>query len=130
MRLQDLTGQESGIIIYSDGCVIVTNWSSCMEDDIPILDPLGIATIPWHHEEGKLDGVVKKHCDDISKLLPGKVWRNEDGDLETNMDIGADDNDDIPTLFAGMPGYDGPTSGTVYEINDGEMTVIAPDGWN
>ena len=41
MTLYELTRQESGIILFTSGEIIVTNWSQCDDDYIPHLSPFG-----------------------------------------------------------------------------------------
>ena len=100
--LQDLTGQESGIVIYPSGETIITNWSSL--SGLPRVFATGIIG-----SGGAGVGVEsEEHTDDISKWI-------------SNDNIIYDANDDAGNL----PG----TPGTVYTLSGGTR-VIAPDNWN
>lgn len=99
--LQDLTGQESGIVIYHDDNEgILCNWSAIR--GLPrifagVLVGLG-EDIP------QVDG---EHTDQLADLLD-----------QVTIHICADyDSTELPT------------SGTVYRITD-QVTIVAPDGWN
>ena len=143
LTLMELTGQESGVVVYGDE-VIVTNWSSI--NGLPRMAPGNIGII------GRPDEIMvgkKYNVDDIRTALPGKIVEVERDEEEESivieaegMDIVFDHNGDIPALW----GYDiglqcnaiinrdddgnlAPTPGTVYELVDG-IIVIAPDGWN
>jgi hypothetical protein len=140
--LQDLTGQESGIVVYGDE-IIVANWSSI--SGLPKMAPANLGIIGWPAE---LIVVRQYSVGDIKDALPGSIVEVEDDDgdgviIETNgMDIVCDANGDIPALWGydlGLPcnaiinrddaGNLAPTAGTVYELED-DVIIIAPDGWN
>lgn len=140
-NLQELTGQESGIVIYGDE-VIVANWSSIT--GLPRMAPGNMGIIGWPDEIT----VVKKYdVADIRDILPGTIVEVEDDDEDgivieaEDMDIVEDYNGDIPALWGydlGLPGNTlvkrdengnlAPTSGTAYVLEEG-VIVIAPDGW-
>lgn len=130
MDLLELTGQESGIIIY-DNTVIVINWAS-YDTRLPVISPLG--------------SVDEHYVNDIREALPGKVIISDDQEegrvIIVGMEILADLHGDIPALWGYdidtgavlgatiMRDEDGrlkPTPGMVYHVND--ATVIAPEGW-
>lgn len=139
-NLMEITGQESGIVVYDDK-VIVTNWAS-YESGLPMMSPFN-TVMEWPAEE--LEVKEEYSVDDIRKALPGKivVAGMEDGKkmLEVeDMEILADDHGDICALW----GYDigigvgavintddagdlAPTPGMIYHIDD--AIVIAPEGW-
>lgn len=97
--LEDLTGQESGIVIYGkDG--ILCNWSSIA--GLPRLFT-SLNTVVGMGEE--IPDVEGEHLDDLSSLLS-----------DVSITVCADFSGDLPK------------SGTVYQIRD-DVTVIAPDGW-
>jgi hypothetical protein len=102
--LQELTGQESGIVIYEGyGSIpeaIVCNWSHI--DGYPRIDPLGLMVIGFSEEIP--DGIDAEHTDDVASFLDGV------------MIIFADDEE--------MPEH-----GTVYRPNE-NIIIIAPEGWN
>lgn len=104
MTLMQLTSHEAGIIVYPDGAVAVANWGQYDDDMLPILGPFGLL-IPWRHEVGYLASSTHEHVADLRATLPGSMWLTDevDGDgepiAETDMDITADENDDLPRLF-------------------------------
>jgi hypothetical protein len=137
--LFEITGQESGIVVYGD-VVIIANWVS-YTIGLPVISPLG--TVMEWPEEQPLKVVKEYNVDDIRDVLPGTlVVTEEDGEtiLEyEGMEVLEDLNGDIPALW----GYDigegafvdtdengnlVPTSGKVYHINN--AVIIAPIGWN
>lgn len=141
--LQEITGQESGIVCYGDD-VIVCNWANLGGIGRPVLSPVGgILGFPVDN----IKVISSRHLDDIRDALPGKivsVGKNDEGTeiLEAeSMEILYDCNNDICALW----GYsvDGayvktdengnliPTAGWVYEIEFGGVPsiVIAPDDW-
>lgn len=99
--LQNLTGQESGIVIYhaqNEG--ILCNWSAI--NGLPRI--FGGVLVGLGEDIPQVDG---EHTDQLADLLDGM-----------NIRICADyDLDDLPA------------SGTVYRISD-DVTIVAPDGWN
>ena len=143
--LQELTSQESGIIIFDDNSVMVCNWSYCKDGQRPILFALGL--LEWDCPEllGKADelrqSIPHEHVDDIRDVLPGTYYDDETEELLTDMDVVYDAHFDLPALFGFQAAEYGcaeikldsqcniiPTSGTVYTL--GDLRVIAPDGWN
>lgn len=140
--LEELTGQESGIIIRGN-TVIVANWShSCPQGGLPVLAPWGLNLIAWPLDEIR---VAKKYdVDDIRTVLPGSIIPGDDeGTFKADcMEIVYDAAGDIPALWgyqvvAGIcSAYikcdeDGnlvPTAGKVYKLDD-DTIVIAPEGW-
>ena len=100
--LQDLTGQESGIVVYGNGETVIVNWSSLYE--------LPRVFVTWIIGSGG-DGLEVKseeRVEDISELIDtDKIIYDMNGDADA------------------LPG----TSGTVYTLED-ETMIIAPDGWN
>ena len=147
MTLQELTGQESGIIVFppynndyrNRPSVGVYNWSCCgCEDEmLPILFLDRYVGIPWKSdmrllEQAEGEGVS---VDDIRSELPGTIWVSKrEGEqiwCETDMDIVIDENNELPLLFVGEDG-NGPkevTPGFVYTLRDGTK-IIAPCDWN
>ena len=101
-NLQDLTGQESGIVIYHGDRgipeAVVCNWLSV--HGYPRVAPGGLGIVGFGEPIPETAG---KHEDGIPAMLEG-----------------------VEIVFAN--GEDMPQSGTVYEIEN--ITVIAPDGWN
>ncbi|HQP49827.1 MAG TPA: hypothetical protein PKX12_13950 [Spirochaetota bacterium] len=103
-NLQELTGQESGIVIYrGDGGVpetVVCNWSHIQ--GFPRVAPGGLGIIGFGEEIPETEG---EHRDDIPAMIE-----------ETEI------------VYAN--GEDMPQAGTVYEMDDFNITIIAPDDWN
>ena len=103
MSLQEVTGQESGIVIYEgDGVTpeaVVCNWSSVQ--GFPRVDPLGLAVLGFGEDIPERKGT---RSDDIPSLMAG-----------------------VQIVYA--HGEDMPQSGTVFDFGDG-VTVICPDDWN
>lgn len=143
-NLMDLTGQESGIAVYSSGSVIVANWGSYPDFALPVAAPV-FGSIGFPGTEWTL--VEKHETNDIRKELPGHVSATEEGGETVvsceGMEVVWDEYGDIPALYgidAGRgaclkTGDDGnlvPTSGTVYILDTGSDTVkiIAPRSWN
>ena len=109
--LQTITGQESGIVIftdqYIDGDIIICNWSSI--DGIPRVSPLGTELIGLNEQVTVLS---ETKIQDISELIntDNIIW-DVNGDANTLSNCG----------------------GKLYEVEmkDGQIIkVIAPDGWN
>jgi len=100
MNLQELTGQESGIIIIIyDGRGILCNWNSI--NGFPRIFATNL--IGFGEEVPEIEG---EHTDNLSGLLKN-----------INIDVCAHYTDDKL-----------PETGTVYRVND-RITVIAPDDW-
>ena len=102
--LMDITGQESGIVVYSNGNSIICNWAG--KTGLPYVSPIGTGLI-FLEVEG--DVIEKKHVDDISPYV---------------REILYDRNGDAEGLAA--------TPGNLYTIKTAEdiVVIIAPEGWN
>lgn len=102
--LQDITGQESGIVLYENGDMIICNWSSI--NGLPRLDPLGFAPMGIGDELTQDNDV--QPIDDIGAWLD---------DIHHNLiyDINGD--------YIQLPGV----SGTLYHISGAQ--VITPKDW-
>jgi hypothetical protein len=123
--LLEITGQESGIVVY-DNKVIVCNWAQeCSDGGLPVAGPINNFLLAWPQE---LEVSKEYEVDSVLDALPS----------EDDMEILADFNSDIPALY-GIENDDAivnkdengnlePTEGKVYHIND--AIVIAPYGWN
>ena len=137
-NLYEDTAHEAGIIIHGEEAVIVTNWSSYGDNRIPmLLAPLGL--MEWSIEDEDAKIVKLRDVEDIRDELPGRVWINEDGDAETDMDIVSDENGDLSALFGSRTGdtdpdfykdFPHPFSGSVYEIAGTDIKVITIEIWN
>ena len=132
MTLYELTGQESGIIIYGGNSVAVDNWASLNDNCMPFQFAGGMIGMP--QEEGYFDDAKVSVVEDWRNTLPGSVWLTGETDeegkrlVDTDLDIVADPNGDIPSAF--LPeNTDGDYSAKVYCLTSG-ITIIAPIGWN
>lgn len=136
-NLYNDTNHEAGIIIHGEEAVIVTNWGSYGDNRVPmLLAPLGLMEWPIEDEDAKI--VKLRDVEDIRDELPGKVWINEDGDAETDMDIVSDENGDLSALFGIRTGdsdpdfykdFPHPFSGSVYEIAGTDIKIITIKNW-
>lgn len=87
----------------------------------------------------QLETEVKlRDVEDIRDELPGKVWIDEDGNADTDMDIVSDENGDLSALFGIRTGdsdpdfykdFPHPFSGSVYEIAGTDIKVITIKNW-
>lgn len=137
-NLYNDTAHEAGIIIHGEEAVIVTNWSSYEDNRVPmLLAPLGLIEWPVDDEDAKI--VKVRDVEDIRDELPGKVWINEDGDADTDMDIVYDANGDLSALFGIQTGDTDPDiykdmphpfSGSVYEVTGTDIKVVTIEFWN
>ena len=144
MTLEELTGQESSIIVFppcnndyrNKRSVGVYNWSSCGDEMLPIMGLDQSVGLPWKSDMRFLEQAEGKgiSVDDIRSVLPGTVWvsarEGEQIRCETDMDIIIDENNALPLLFVGEDG-NGPkeaTPGFVYTLQDGTK-IIAPYRW-
>ena len=137
-NLYNDTNHEAGIIIHGEKAVIVTNWSSYGDNRVPmLLAPLGLMEWPVEDEDAKI--VKVRDVEDIRDELPGKVWINEDGDADTDMDIVYDVNGDLSALFGIQTGDTDPDiykdmphpfSGSVYEVTGTDIKVVTIEFWN
>lgn len=131
--LMDLTGQESGILIYGENGVIVTNWCNYDKNRMPLLSPFGVL-MPWPEEEGVFHGAQRRFAQDIRTEIPGSVWltdeTKDDGTriADTDLDIVSDENNDIIRLFLDDLTADD-YEGYIYTLRDGRK-IIAPSTWN
>lgn len=137
-NLYEDTAHEAGIIIHGEEAVIVTNWGSYGDNRVPmLLAPLGLMEWPIEDEDAKI--VKLRDVEDIRDELPGKVWINEDGDADTDMDIVYDANGDLSALFGIQTGDTDPDiykdmphpfSGSVYEVTGTDIKVVTIEFWN
>ena len=97
--LQELTGQESGIVIYNNNEGILCNWSSI--NGLPRMFATGLIGMGEEIPEVKGERV-----EDLSDLFDG---------VEIN-------------IFADYDEEELPQSGTVYYLPN-DVIVIAPDDW-
>ena len=109
--LQELTGQESGIIMFADNNIIVCNWSHTQ--GIPrVLEPMCLIGLPQDIICGSVDDV-------------GSISDYLSDDTEYTVL-----HDDTPDGIAAEL-ESGDTGATVYHITagDDDIIVIAPKGW-
>lgn len=122
--LEELTGQESGIVIYGVGSLgvsegeaemLICNWTSV--NGLPRLDPTGF--IPMGLNE-TFSAIEQPDISDIGDWLEMTA-----GQLPGGINLIYDYNDDLKDL----PG----TPGKLYYIYQGGsesgISVIAPEGW-
>lgn len=69
MTLQELTGQESGIVIYPEGETILANWNGYEEQCLPFLG-LGNQIIPLHSPEAWEGKIIAQEVGSIHDALP------------------------------------------------------------
>lgn len=99
--LLELTGQESGIVIYEgegQAEAVVCNWSSVQ--GFPRVDPLGLTVLGFGEDIPDVPGAP---VNDVPSRLAG-----------------------VQIVFAN--GEDMPAAGVEYRIDD--ILIIAPEGWN
>ena len=143
MTLEELTGQESGIIVFPHEIgsqirpsVGVYNWTRCGNEELPIMFGNDYIGLPYMAEERLLERASGsgQPVDDVRDMLPGSVWLSEydEGQLviDSDMNILVDFNNDLPRLFLGADGMGSKevTAGIVYTLEDG-TTIIAPREW-
>lgn len=136
-NLYEDTAHEAGIIIHGEEAVIVTNWGSYGDNRVPmLLAPLGLMEWPIEDEDAKI--VKLRDVEDIRDELPGKVWIDEDGNADTDMDIVSDENGDLSALFGIRTSdtdpdfyedFPHPFSGSVYEIAGTDIKIITIKNW-
>ena len=102
--LQELTGQESGIVIfYGDGQgrpeAVICNWTSV--EGLPRLDPFGFAVLGFGEE---IEPVEPEHLDDIAEALEG-----------------------AEIVFSNDEYLSGPAKS--YQLEEHHALVLAPEGW-
>ena len=121
------TKHESGIIVFSDDSVLVSNWAACSDNCIPAqLGPITLSN-PYP-TESTLQMV--RDVDDIRKEFPGTIWKISDDELDTDMDIIDDCTEELPKMF-GFKGYADTTpcdesdySGKVWLLDDLKILTI------
>ena len=134
MTLYELTGHESGIIVYKSNEIIVTNWASMGEELFPMLFPIGDMVVGFPVEESWADNCTTERVDDFRTVLPGSIWLTDEVDdkgthlADTDMEILSDANSDLLKAFLAPEEYAGDFSATVYQLEDGKKIVV-PDMW-
>lgn len=125
MTVYELTGQESGIVVYDSGETLVVNWSQYDDNRLPkVFGALG--AFGWPEDEDIFAGCEKRHVIDIRDEIPGTMTIDEDGNVDCDIDIVIDENHDLVEIFLAA---DEPTAGEVYTLTDGTK-IIAPSDWN
>ena len=116
ISLNELTGQESGIVIYAgDGSakeIIVCNWMSAEPDTLPALSPFGNDLLFLNR----------------AYLAAAEKSTMSFAEVETLLENGIiiwDANNDLP-LF--KEDYES-AKFYAYSVKDGEIIIIAPDNW-
>ena len=77
MTLYELTGQESGIIVYEDGSAAVGNWAALEDDCLPMFFEGGFVSYPM--EPGFFDGSAKDRTDDWRSFFPDEELKEDGG---------------------------------------------------
>lgn len=113
--LQELTGQESGIVIYDSGEVIVCNWSGFGETELPKVFA-GICVNGWPDDDDIFENASSEETEDFRPLLCGKevIW---------------DENGDLKSIADGTYCWEDDFRAAVWTLTDGTV-VIAPKLWN
>lgn len=129
MTLQELTGKNSGLVLYDRKTVGVYNWESMGGNTIPALSPVGLP-INTCHSEDVFSGVREEHIDDVRELFDGTVWYDAFyEDVATDIDVVYDVNNDIARLFLDNRLTADDYKGTAYYLTNG-MIVVAMDAWD
>lgn len=113
--LQELTGQESGIVIYGNGEIIVCNWSSFGENELPKIFA-GICVNGWPDEDEIFDNAESNETDDFRPILTGKevIW---------------DENGDLASIANGTYYWKDDFRATIWTLTDGTV-IVCPPLWN
>lgn len=137
MTLYELTGNESGIIVYDEEkkSVAAVNWLTAEEDTLPMLSPFGYDMIDFPQDEGWADILSEERVDDFRSVLPGSIWITEEKDeagnpvADTDLDIVYDPHNDFANAFlAPEETYGKYLGATVYKLACG-VTIIVPEMW-
>ena len=132
-NLFDVTRHDA-LIMVCEKTVLVAPIQGIDDGMVPMVFANAIVNFP-------LKGTLRdgEPIDDVRDALPGKVWINEDGDAETDMDIAYDKWGDIPAMFGIRTGESDPAhyadngyTGKVYTLDaDSGDTYkfIAVDSW-
>lgn len=129
MTLRELTGKNSGLVLYDRKTVGVYNWENMGENTIPALSPVGLP-INVCQDEDIFVGVREEHVADVRKLFDGIVWYDTIyKDIATDIDIVYDANNDITRLFLDNRLTADDYEGTAYHLANG-MIIVAMDAWD
>ncbi len=116
MTLQELTGQESGIVIYPNRETIVCNWSSLEENELPrVLN--GLAVIGYPEEDEVFEGAESADTEDFRTSFPDE------------MNVIWDENGDLKSIADGTYYWKDDFRATIYTLRNGTV-IIAPPLWN
>jgi len=102
MTLQELTGQESGIVVYfgsEPAAAIVCNWS--MMNGLPRLGPFGVALLGLGED---IPPVAPETCENVKGYLEG-----------------------VHIIFAN--GEHMPIRAQLYNLPELAAAILAPEGW-
>ncbi len=105
LNIEEMTGRESGIIIYDDYGVIICNWSG--RTGLPRM--FVHSPIFMGEEISELPEAVR--AENVADILPEEI------------DLIYDINGDMDQILKDMPG------GWVYQIPEKEICIIVPDEW-
>ena len=116
ITLNELTGQESGIVIYAgDGSakeIIVCNWMSAEPDTLPALSPFGTDLLFLNRADLAAAEKSTMSLAEVETLLENGIiiW-----DANNDLPLSKEDYENA-TFYA-------------YSVKDGEIIIIAPDNW-
>lgn len=116
ISLNELTGQESGIVIYAgDGSakeIIVCNWMSAEPDTLPALSPFGTDLLFLNRADLAAAEKSTMSLAEVETLLENGIiiW-----DANNDLPLSKEDYENA-TFYA-------------YSVKDGEIIIIAPDNW-
>ena len=127
--LRELTGQESGIIIFPSEAdqltpIGVYNWLECKKDQIPMVLAEWLPPIPMEAGEDMFEDAEHFRVANLLEYLIGFGMPTDDD--RYMIKIIYDRNDELGNLS--VEGAD-IISAECYELTSG-MIIIAPDGWN
>lgn len=134
MDLVQLTSHQAGIVVYSDGGIIVADWCCCGEDCLPSVAGFGLL-LQLPQEPGYFEHVVSdEQCNDVRTVLPGSMWLTDEvtdyGEhiADTDLDILYDPDGDAARLFLSPDITPDDVSGRVYTMRDG-IKIVVLDSW-
>lgn len=134
------TKHDIGVFIRDDGSVMVALWMPDCEDNTAPVSMNRMCNMPMDYEFDDTVTLVKeKDVADVRNELPGRVWLNDDGEVETDMRIEFDYMNDLPEMFGIRVDEDGVAyrrkdiaddsyPGTVYRFDGTGYKLITVDG--
>lgn len=133
MTLMELTGKESGIVVYGDLSVGVFNWGRLEDDCLPVVLPMLNMPFGFPNGPGIFADAKTHRFDDVRAELPGTIYLTgeiaDDGKeiADTDMDIVCDQEGDLLRLF--LEELDAcEYEGSAYTLQDGTK-ILTLDMW-